>query len=207
MTTYRGLQVLDVVMPDRAAGIDHEFLRPMNVLANPLGRERFRAKFGGQRQGYTFRWICPTRASKGILRDWIDTHRGAAIPFWVPTYARDLVVYEAGLSTAEAIKIERTEYTRQMYANGLHRRHIAIWESGTTPARFRGVTSSVELADYEQIGIDDSLGVSITTSTLLSFLLLVRLAEDLIQIEHHGPEFAVAEVPLIELPAEVPLPV
>lgn len=207
MTTYQGLQVLDVTLPDRADGIGHEFLRPLDVLANPTGRERFRARMAGQRQGYVFRWVCETRTQKRALRAWIDDHRGAAIPFWVPTYSRDLVVYEGADTSAEAIKIERTEYTRQVFPNGNHRRHIAIWEQGTTPSRFRGITSAVELAAYEQIGIDAALGVNITTETILSYVLLVRLAADMIDIEHHGPEFGVAELPLIEVPQEVPLPV
>lgn len=207
MTTYQGFQVLDLLSPDRAEGIEHEFLRPMDVLANPIGRERFRARMSGQRRGYAFRWVCESRADKRTLREWVDDHRGAAIPFWLPTYSRDLVVFEGAGTTAEAIKIERTEYTRQLFPNGYHRRHLAIWESGSIPSRFRGVTSAEEFQGYEQIGIDAALGTTITTDTLLSFLLLVRLAVDEISIEHHGPEFAVADVPVIELPAEAPLPV
>lgn len=206
MTTYQGLQVLDIVTPDRGGGIDHEFLRPMDVIANPKGRERFRAKFEGQRLGWSFVWFLQGRQAKRDLRDWIDDHRGRAVPFWVPTYSRDLVVHENADSTAQAIKIERVQYARQVFGNGYQRRHLAIWEAGTVPSRFRGVTSATEAATYDQIGIDAAIGVNITTATMLSYMLLVRLADDDVEIDHHGPEFGIATVPLIELPAEYPLP-
>ena len=207
MTTYQGLDVLDFLTPDRGDGIDHEFLRPQDVVANPMGRERYRAKFEGSRLGWSFRWHATTRAEKRTLREWIDDHRGRAIPFWVPSYSRDLVVHEGASIGAEAIKIEKVEYTRQVFNNGNQRRHLAIWEDGIVPSQFRGVTTAVETSSYDQVGIDDPLAVAITTGTYLSWLLLVRLAEDEIDIEHHGPTYAVADVPLIELPDEYPTPV
>lgn len=206
MTTYQGFQVLDFVTPDRGTGIDHEFLKPQDVTANPLGRERFRERFAGARLGWSFRWICSTRTQKRALRSWIDDHRGRAVPFWVPTYSRDLVVFEAADSSAQAIKIERVQYARQVFGNGSHRRHLAIWEHGTVPSRFRGVTTATEAATHDQIGIDSALGVGITTATYVSFLLLVRLADDMIEIEHHGPDFGIADVPIVEVPGEYPTP-
>lgn len=206
MTTYQGFDVLDFVTPDRADGIDHEFLRPQDVVENPMGRSRYRAKFAGSRLGWSFRWHATTRTEKRTLRDFIDDHRGRAVPFWVPSYSRDLVVAEAAVVSSAAIKIERVEYARQVYPNGNQRRHLAIWEHGNVPTQFHGVTTATESATYDQIGITPALAVNITTATYLSWLLLVRLAEDMITIEHHGPTYAIADVPLIELPDEYPTP-
>jgi len=207
MTTYQGLQVLDIVTPNRGDGIQHEFLRPQNVLANAKGRQRFRARFAGQREGWAFDWICRTRAELRTMRAWIDTHRGAAIPFWLCSYARDLVIVEDAGVGAAALKIQPTEYTKQVFPNGFQRRHIAIWEQASVPARFRGITSAIETASYEQIGLDAVTGVSVTTSTILSYMLLVRLSEDEIEITHRGPLYAQAQIGLLEVPREAPEPV
>ena len=206
MTTYQGYQVLDLTTPNRGRAQPHELLRPQYVLSNPPGRSRYNARRDNAQAGYRFDWICETRTEKRALRTWIDDHLGSCVPFWVPTYRRDLVIVTDGEAADQDLQVQKTDYVRHQFPNGYSRRHVAIFEAGTTPALFRGVVSCTEETDHENLVLDGTLGVDVTTATLVSYLLLVRLADDGADIQHHGPDFGIAEVPLIEVPAEVPLP-
>ncbi len=206
MTTYQGYQVLDQVTPDRGDGQPHEFLRPQFVLSNAPGRSRFNPRRVAASAGYEFTWVCTSRTAKRAFRAWVDSHLGALVPFWVPTYRRDLVIVTDGQPSDTDLQIQRSDYVRHQFPHGNGRRHLAIWESGTTPALFRGVLSATEEAGHENLVLDGALGVEVTTATLVSFLMLVRLADDVAQLEHHGPEYGEVTVSVVEVPAEVPTP-
>lgn len=205
MTTYLGYEVLDIVEPDRGDGTPVEFLRPMLVHPNPVGRSAYRPAFDGARQGWTFRWVCRTRAEKVAVRDWIDLHGGPRVPFWVPSYRRDMRLSEAPSSGANTFRIDPIRYALQVFSQGRQRRFLTFYAPATTPATFYQVTSaSASSTEFEEVGIDGALGVDWPVTTLISFLMLVRIADDRIAIRHRGPEFATVDVPLIEVPQEAP---
>lgn len=206
MTVYRGFEVLDFVEPNRGDGTAWEYLRPMEVVSNPPGKSGFRDRFEGARLGHQFLWICRTRAEKVQLREWIDEHRGACVPFWVPSYRRDLELSDQVSASAIAFRVRRAGYARLVFGNGLQRRHVCFYAAGTAPALFRGIISATESTDHEELGVDTAFPATLPIDTLVSFLVLVRLATDDVRIVHRGPSFATATLPLIELPQEVPEP-
>lgn len=206
-TTYQGREVLVHTTPNRGDQTAHEFLRPQFVLANPPGRARYNPRRDAARLGFEFRYVCEGRTAKHDLRAWVDAHFGALVPFWVPTYRRDLVITTDGEPSDQDLQVQPADYVRHQFPNDASRRHLAIYEAGSTPSLFRGVVSATEAADHEALVLDGTLGVNVTSETMVSYLVLVRLASDSIEIEHHGPEFAVATLQLLEVPAEVPVPV
>jgi hypothetical protein len=205
VTTYAGFEVLDLVEPDRRDGSEFEFLRPMEVLQNAPGRSSYLPDFDGARQGYSFEWVCTSREQVATLRSWIDTHRGARIPFWVPTYRHDLLLAESFDAGAEAFVIDHCRYTVQVFPQGQQRHHVCFYPPGSIPAVFHQVTAATDNTTTEQLAVSSPFAAGWSPgSTVISYLMLVRLAEDLVEIRHSGPEYARATIPVVELPQEVP---
>lgn len=205
MTTYLGYEVLDIVDPNRGDGTPWEWLRPMHVLDNRPGRSQHRPTFDGMRQQYQFDWICVSRAQKVQLRDWIDAHYGRRIPFWVPTYRRDMVLEQEVEAPADAFRIEPIRYALQVFPQGGQRHHVAFAVDGQRAAVFKEITVAAATSSYEELTVSETFAEDWPiATTIISFLMLVRLVDDDVPIFHRGPEFARATLPLIELPQEVP---
>jgi hypothetical protein len=140
------------------------------------------------------------------FRAFVEARKGACVPFWVPTWRRDAVV-SSDISGA-TLQIRYMGYTRNMFPSPA-RRHVAIILLDGTGRRFyRKVAGAGEAGRDESITLDAAVGgdgeVIPSGMAMLSFLRLVRLAGDEVEMTFHTPCVAEATLGFSEVPQEVP---
>lgn len=151
-----------------------------------------------------YRLYLDSRATIAALDTWFDSVKGRFTSFWMPTYVADLKLTADVGSSDTTITISAMGYTARYFPNE-PRRHLAfISADGTITAR--RVTASVDNGDgTETLTIASSLGSAFPRSAgLLSFLLLLRLADDEITVTRSAAAFGECVLSCLELPAEVP---
>jgi hypothetical protein len=139
------------------------------------------------------------RASDWLL--WLSYRRGRYAPFWMPTWRRDFRL-TATLGAADTdLIVSATGYTDSGFLTEA-RRHLAIIVAGGGAITVypRRIEASVDNGDgTETLTIDSALGVEADRKALLSFLVLVRLADDVNPLHWHHPQLAVADVRMVEV--------
>jgi hypothetical protein len=202
--TYLGLELLEVLHNMRDP-IAEAFGRQGDLLDNPTGRRVFDDHAGIPLPERSFSWTADGRAAVVALRTFLDAREGRRVPFWVPTCCWDLQLAEDGLAASQEILILRTGYGRFLYTSA-SRQHLALFPPGDAAPLLRQVLDVVENGDgTETLQLDAQLGADLPASTtMISFLVLCRLAEDLVRISYWGTALANAELPFRELPHEVP---
>jgi hypothetical protein len=153
----------------------------------------------------SFQWTCPDRASITTLRAFLDARKGRLNPFWVPTCCWDLqLTANVGVSATDLF-IARAGYLDFLFPKTC-RRYLAIFPPGGASVYLRKVTACVANdAVSEKITIDTGIGVALPAAgTVISFLVLCRLADDLTSITWLDANACEAAIKFVELPLEVP---
>ncbi len=202
-TSYKGIDVLEV-QPNWRDGLSRRYKRSLVVLDSKTGTISVDDKGGSPVVGTELPWFVADRASAGTLRAFLDTRKGRLRSFWMPTWDQDLVLAMDAQAIDTGIKIRTIGYTRFFWGSPA-RRFLAFLRNGQTPI-YRQVVSSVDNEDgTEMLGLDAAIGDLLDAkTTLVSFLTLVRLASDDVEILWTSTDLAEAVLSTAELPRETP---
>jgi hypothetical protein len=135
------------------------------------------------------------------MESFLDAHRGRAVPFWLPSRRRDLLLAQPVGASDPGIVTRAMGYTRLLYPSKA-RRHLAFLNGSSWI--YRSITAAVEGATTETLTLSSPLGVSLPSATLVSQLLLCRLASDEAEIIYLTESVAEARISCLEIPQEAP---
>lgn len=206
MTDYQGYYVLEVE-PHREDRQSFDFNRPFSLLDNEIGRRLSEAHGVAPSLDYPFTWIASGRAQIQEMRDFLLARKGRAVPFWVPSYQRDLRPVLDPSNGSAQLTIRRVAYTSQMFVPSGARRHLAIYEHPGAAPFYRKVTTSAEDVDTntEVLGLDANFADDyLKDRVVVSFLVLCRMTNDSNDIQWLSRDVAKAEFKFTEVPREAP---
>lgn len=211
MPTYRGVTVLDWV-PDASSPTDRgRFDQVRDRLVAPATPLRHRAPHQHRpRTSRRMRYVLDGRAAIDEARTFIVGQTGGRLNgFWIPSwYVEELVLAEAVEEVDTALVVQGWNYTDYLAGDGYGREHLAIYARtpGAAPVPcYRKIENAARNEDgTETLTLDSALGVDATVDSLVSALHYARLDDDRVVMEWHSMTVAVLELPIIDVPLEVP---
>jgi hypothetical protein len=204
VTTYLGFNVLDAGVHNMREEIAESFGRLGTSLASPVGARTFDDQAGIPLPVRTFTWTAFSRVNCNAVRTFLDACQGRLNPFWVPTCCWDLpLAADVGAGASEMI-VQRIGY-RESIAGLPCRSYIAVFTRGQ-PMAIRKITgAAADTSITEKIAISATPGVPWpAASTVVSYLVLCRLADDITTIKWFSPNACEASIQFQEVPLEVP---
>lgn len=199
--SYQGFPVLDVWMDWADYSPTQRSEQAGVILDNVTGLATWKPRGPFARAEMTMLFRVYGRPAISRFRKFVDALRGRQKPFWVPTWQQDLEP-TGNITTANPFNIRNVGYTAGFYPYP-QRRHLAIIHHDRT-VYLREVTSasggSPEVLVLNQ-GFSQTL---LRDYTMISFLLLCRLKQDVVTYSYLNREIMECELPLIEVPQEYP---
>lgn len=207
MSTYLGYDVLDAVDFNRRGAIEERVQRLFVSLDTETGRRTSDEHSPAPAPTRPFTWTAFGRAEIVELFAFLDARKGRAIPFWVPSYQRDLQLAEDLAQNDTNVNLVWVRYAQQMFPGSGGRRHVALWEPRVSMS-FHKIVDADDPGD----GLTESITITPVAprlfpaaTTLVSFLKLCRLEEDLTAISWPSASVAEAVLQAREIPNEAPL--
>lgn len=205
MTVYASYDVLEI-QPSREGEKPHSYSRPFSLFDTKTGQRSSSPNGPMPAVTHPFIWVAQGRPACQQVIDFLLARKGRAVPFWVPTYQRDLRPSEDILTDGEDITIKRVSYTSQMFVAGGARRHLAVFpHPGAAPLYRKVLNSEESISGTETLTVDSSFpGTYPKDTVMISFLVLCRLTEDMNSYEWLTNEVIRAELSFTEIPLEAP---
>lgn len=202
LPTYLGYDVLDIEAQQEASSDD--VVRRVYVLDNETGAWAAESPVAAPSLVRPLLWLCMSRQEAWLMRAFLDARRGRAIPFWLIAREDDLELATDALATDTTLTVLETGYTAYQFP-AIARRHLAVRSLGGDWA-FHKVTGSVNNGDgTETLTITPALGGDLVRrGAMVSFLRFVRQDSDASPIRWTSGHLAEAEIPVREIPTEVP---
>jgi len=184
MTAYLGFPVLNWAPNEREdLDLNYDFLR--DTFDNESGRWLAVDTGGRSFHSQSFQWLLGGRTDLANFRSLLYTLRGQQKGIWVPSHNADLVLAQSALTGATALKV-RSVGMATLGGIPDARKHIQIVLRDGTRIQ-RQITAVVANVDDTETLTVAALpaGVSIANVQRISFLELMRLAQDDIELEFH----------------------
>jgi len=199
---YLGLDVLAAESNTREP-IQDAMPRLLSCFDPEIGKPNIVARDRAPKMTRTYLWTCRDRAEIQALRDWLGIRRGRAVPFWTPTWRRDLRLVLPVAAADDGITIENHGYGAMQFGNTSARHHICL-VSNFGALTIRRVTACSSQGAQERLTLDSQVGAAFPASSLVCFLLYCRLDTDAPQIVYHTDSIAECSLPYVEIPEECP---
>lgn len=201
MAAY-GFDVLEIE-PNWRDGVDESIRRAWFRLDPGTGSVWVDDKSGTPASDSVFSWFMADRSAVDVFKTFISARKGAAVPFWFPTWRRDLQPTADINSASTTFTVANVGYTRFLFASPARRYLAFIFPDGSKI--YRKVVAAAETsADVETLTLDSALGVLADDSTIIvSYLLLCRLDSDEVKTKFASTNFAEASLQFREIPMEV----
>ncbi|MEG1971201.1 MAG: hypothetical protein RR101_13910 [Burkholderiaceae bacterium] len=181
-TLYRGHPVFEA-RPDESQDLSSTYERLLVTLDNTMGKpvvtDTARRAFPVR----DHRWVLQGAAERAAFRSLIYALHGRQRAVWLPTHADDLRFTE--IAKGSLLTVERIGYAR-FGLNQLGRRDIRI-ELVDGTVLHRRITAAAEAdGNTEALVIDTELPAPIAPADVgrISFMALMRPADDAVEIEH-----------------------
>ena len=201
--TYRGFDVLEVE-PNWRDGLESTYRRSWLRFDPGTGKVRVDDRTGITALDNSFAWFMADRAAVAEFRAFVAARKGAAVPFWFPSWRSDLQLRTDAASTDTTLTIDAIGYTKYLFPQR-SRRFVAFILSDSKI--YREIVNANDPGDgvSETITIDSAPGVALpAAATLICFLSLCRLESDEVKITWHTSSVAEASLAFREIPREVP---
>ena len=153
--------------------------------------------------GRTFLWTCANRAEVQVLKTFLGTRQGRLVPFWIPTWRRDLRLALPIASGDAGLTVENHGYTRFLFGETQARRHVAL-VSPMGATTLREILETRDEGSTEVLTLDAAAGSAFATQALVCFLVFCRLDTDTPRISYLTDSVAECALPYVELPEETP---
>lgn len=207
MTVYAGYDVLEVE-PSRDGAKTHTYMRPFNLLDTATGKRDADEDGPAPSLEIPFVWVASSRAEIGAMKTFLNARKGRAVPFWVPSYQRDLRLNATLFGGGSAFVIKRVGYSTLVFPDSNARRHLAFYTIPSAVPAYRKVLSAVESGGgtTEDLTVDSTLpaGTYEQATSVISFLRLCRLTNDENIIEWLDNKTARCNLSFTEIPLEAP---
>ena len=200
MTSYLGFNVLEI-SPNAREAAEDPLHRSLAGFDPGLGERGIRARGPAPTTARPVLWTCQNRAAIAAMEAFLEAQRGRAVPFWLPSRRRDVLLAQPVGATDPGIVIQSMGYTRLLYPSKA-RRHLAFLNGASWI--YQSVTAAVEGTATETLTMASPLGVSLPATTLVSQLLLCRLASDEVEVTYLTDSVAEAHLSCLEIPQEAP---
>lgn len=188
---YRGYGVL-APQSNWADGLGCEWSRSLEILDPEIGLRSVIDPSGVAQVSRAHAVTLAGRLEIADYRAWLAARAGRLTPFWLPSNQADVRLTGTTASGGVTLTTENRGYAGLPGEARIGRRDVMILT--TTGARiYRRITGAVAIdAATEQLTLDAAPGVSLTPDgvALISFMRLVRLAQDEVEIVHHTDELA-----------------
>lgn len=203
MTDYLGFNVLEV-HPNRTKDPRRSFLRSLVRLDSGLGKVTVEDRAGVSRAELEFDWFLDGRTEIGVLQAFLLARKGRAVPFWVPSWRHDLVLNQGAAAIDTSLTIKDTGFLKYQFPQTSRRQIALILQNGTMI--YRRITGATNPGNgTEVLTLDSAVGTTIpAATTMVSFLHLVRMASDVVDVLWHHQNLAEASMRFTEVPREIP---
>lgn len=205
--TYLGYDVLELNY-NRVGPVEERLRRKFVLLDSKTGKRVADEQAPAPATARPFTWTALGRAEIAAMRAFLDARLGRAVPFWLPSFQWDLALAEDVLQDQSIVTIRWVRYRQQMWGTTGTRRHLALWTLGDGTMNFYRIANATDPADYltETLTLDPVAVRDYTVDeTVLSFLKLCRLEDDLVEISYPSANVAQATIRVRELPLEAPV--
>lgn len=196
---YLGYPVM-LTPPNWTEDLEARFGRKWHDLDYLTGRRVINDLTGVAGVNRTHRWLLVGRAAIAAFRAWLAARAGKLKPFWLPSFQSDLAVVAPVGGTDAFLTVENRGYAEGPVA-AVGRRDLLI--TTVSGARFyRRITAATEIdSAREMVAIDGPLGTTLQPDEFrqISFMRLVRLDTDNVEIAHVTDEVAEVVLPLRSL--------
>lgn len=179
--SYLGVPIL-LDKPNRRERMDFTYIRNSMILDNEQGLRALLDDAGRAFTMQTYLRQMRGRAEHWAFRQMLYRLRGQQAPIWLPTFNQDFELSRSRLAADTYLDIKKIGYA---YTGGVvdGREHILI--NGATP--LAGVISGVGAAPTtaeERLTLSGALGQALAAGVTGSFLEIVRLNQDSVEINH-----------------------
>lgn len=202
---FKGFDVLEIPPNWDQAPLKRSYKRSMVTIDPKVGPIQVIDKGGTALVGQEFPWWLDTHPNVTTFRAFMLRRAGRLVPFWIPTWDQDLVLFQDVLATDSGIRIKSEFYTRFFFPTPA-RRFIAFIPIDGSGNVYGKITASADNGDgTENLSLEALPGKNFPkATTMVSFLTLARLASDRVAIRWDSSEHAESLVELQELPRELP---
>lgn len=198
--TYRGCRVWDQ-SPNRSTDLEETWRRKLAVIDYQTGLPTVDDESASPLIGRTLTWLLTNRQHVTAFRQWLIEQAGRANPFWLPTFATDLVVNRPIAATAEGVIVFNVGYARFIAADPLRRDIVLRTTAGTF---YRRITGANEIDEQEELlSLESPLGITLQPAQCLqiSYLELTRLDQDAVELHWETDTTANIQLTTRTLPA------
>lgn len=204
LTQFKGFDVLDVA-PNWDKEQKRNYARSTVTMDPDIGPITVKDKGGSPLVSHTLNWWIDSHADITKFRAFILKRYGQLVPFWTPTWDVDLVLQANANAGVSVLTIKLMDYTRFFFPSRA-RRFLALLPTGPGTARYVEVTAAVDNGDgTESLTLAAPLVDDVTIDgTMISFLTFCRLGSDDAEIVWSNTEFAECNLPIKEIPRELP---
>lgn len=206
MSTYLGYDVLDLVEHNRRESFEERVRWRFTLLDTATGKRTADAHDRASSPVRPFLWTAFSRTEAKAIRDFLDARRGRAVPFWLPSYQKDLTLAVDGVATGIILTVDHVRYAQLLFGDVGARRHVALHLPGGAFA-FHKVTAATDPGNglTETLTVSPALAVAYPkATTLVCFLKFCRLDEDEVELTWLSRDHADAVIHCRELPNEAP---
>ena len=205
--TYLGYDVLELNY-NRVGPFDERLRRKFVLLDSKTGKRVSDEQAPAPAAARPFTWTALGRAEIAAMRAFLDARVGRSVPFWLPSFQWDLSLAEDVLQDQSIVTIRWVRFRQQMWGTTGVRRHLALWSVGDSTMDYYRIADATDPADYltETLTLDPiAVRDYPVGNTVLSFLKLCRLEDDLVEITYPSAQVAEATIRVRELPLEAPV--
>lgn len=160
-----------------------EIYSPNRILDNEVGSFIIDPRYNFTRTRSSFSYLLKNREEISKAIGFFKAVNGKNKPFWIPTYANEIQIVEAGSSGSNLIKIRDIGYSSFIKQNPNQRDIILIKTDGTYVTR--RIESSTGNGDgTESLVLNQPMGFNWATNSFREghFLKLVRLDQDSLEV-------------------------
>jgi hypothetical protein len=203
---WNGFPVLEV-MPNRTGSVDEEISRRFVALDQETGKPWHDSYWAAPAPARSFLWTAFGREEIDELLAFLDAVKGQAVPFWLPTWQRDLRLTLDAIQNETILTVRWVRFTQLAFPDSGARRHLAVY-SVDQAASYHTIADADDPADGETESITVNPAAPRlwpVSSTILSFLALCRLDEDEVEIAFPTTGVCEATLRIREVPQEAPL--
>jgi len=174
---------------------DERVERDITVIDNGIGTVFVDALYNETRENFTVSWAFTNRADLRRVKSWLHQLKGKWKTFWLPTKSIDLELNLDASSSSLSIDVKSINW--ELYYGT---RAIQIVRKNGVKT-FHSVTGGMTNGAVDTLSLAASVGVNtlVTDVAYISFMYLVRLDADRIEIAYEDNGYATIKIPVVEV--------
>jgi len=189
---YEGFPLM-TLEPNRLDALETQFNRVMDELDLQIGRVHRYDENDRSAQVQFYNWTARGRQEHHKLRQSLYRLHGRQKGVWMPSFNQDIILSADLLAADTTAHIENIGY-KALGGVIAGRDHVVIRGDDYAYHPLKITSSAPISADEEQIGFSAAAGFDAIAGSHGSFLSLVRMDQDSVEITHHTDSMGVCEV-------------